>query len=1021
MSGLMRLVFDLQSAQRVAAEEDITFSANLISLFQPGSTFVILDGSLPEAAYNIRRRLELLLPSENIRTWHSPSRAAAGSSRDDADSAIRELLINSVKPDAVIIPVEKFDDIQFLRLKRLSSKSIPPVLLCIATSVAVSRQSLSQIVDVDAIAVVGRNLEPISEPSDYGGSRVRSYKEISPDPDFISDLSELIESRSAAAARAKDVRRSLALVTPVPPTRSGISAYAVDLFHSLAPYYDVTIIVGNNLHEQVDETLDLKVEDDIWFAENHARFDRIVYNFGNSPFHIYMDGLLDIAPGIVVMHDVFLADLFFSVDKENGASFAARLCEAHGYRPLVQLSSGMDISELVSKYPVNATVVSRAHGLIVHSETAKSLAVKWFGDRCADDWNVIPLPRKVPANTNKSVARQNLNIDANDFVVSSFGLITENKRTDKLIEAWLASKASSNEGSKLFLVGELTEQPFGAKVVEMARGDSAGKVILVGWVDHPTYSNYLAASDVAVQLRTATRGETSAAALDTMKCGVATIVNANGSMADLPDHTVAKIPDEFSVQDLTDAIDRLYDDSKLLHLLGQEAKAYVAEVHSTEGCAAEFYDCVERIYQSDLFDTASLAARVAPFVHETGNASEYAEALALTIAPRSRRPMLFLDVSAIIRDDLRTGIQRVVRAIVSEFLKQDVGLPVYPIYMSDRHNRWRYRYAHKWTLNEVGSDSAILEDEPVEFMAADKLLIVDFTGPILYISDRDSDVYRKIKSVGVEISAVIYDILPVKFPELFPKNAAAHADWLDALGRLADRVICISKSVADDVEAWYSEQGVKAPRTITHFHLGADIDNSSPTRGVSKEVDLLLPQLRGSNTFLAVGTLEPRKRHIQILDAFEEIWRRGVDCNLVFVGKLGWMSADLESRLDGHQERSKRLHWLYGVTDEELEKIYAAAACLIAASVDEGFGLPLIEAAQLKVPVIARDIPVFREVGGHHVSYFRGDTGEDLAKVVLDWLAQYETGSHPRSDEMPWLTWRESAKQLLARLFDDPP
>lgn len=1019
----MRIVLDLQGAQRGSAEKNFNFSLALISLLQASSTFVVLDGSFPEAACNIRKRFERLLPPENIKTWQSPSRSAAeidSGWRDDADTAIRELLVNSLKPDAVIIPVETFNDVQFLRLKRFRTKSIFPVLLCIRTSVPSSRHSLPQVVDVDAIAVFGSDLEPISESSSYGRP-VKSYAEISPNPDFISDLDELIKSRPTAAARVKGTRGRLALVTPMPPARSGISDYAVEFCHSIAPYYNVTMIVESSLYEHVDKTSGLNVEDDIWFAENHTLFDRVIYNFGNSPFHCYMDVLLDIAPGIVVMHDFFLADLFYSVDKRNGTSFAARLCEAHGYRPLIQMTTGMEISQLVSQYPLNSSVVNRAHGLIVHSDTAKSLATKWFGERCADDWSVIPLPRKMPSNKNKAAARDSLNIDVNDFVVSSFGLITANKQTEKLIEAWLASKTSSTEGSTLFLIGELTEQPFGSKVSEMVRGCPAGKVILVGWVDQPTYSNYLAASDVAVQLRTATRGETSAAALDTMKCGVATIVNANGSMADLPDHTVVKIPNDFAVQDLTDAIDRLFEDSKMRHFLGQEAKAYVAEVHSTERVAAECYDCVERIYQDDLLDTASIAAGMAPLIHEKGYASEYAEALASTLAPRSRRPTLFLDVSAIIRDDLRTGIQRVVRAIVSELLKQDRCLPVYPIYMSDEHNRWKYRYAHKWTLNEIGFDNSILDDQPVEFIAGDKLLIVDFTGPILYIADRDSDVYRRAKSAGVEISAIIYDILPVKFPDLFPEYAAAHAEWLRAVGRLVDRVICISKSVADDVHDWYNEQGLKAPRLIRHFHLGADIKHSSPTLGVSIKVDLLLPQLRESNTFLVVGTLEPRKRHSQILDGFEGIWRRGIDCNLVFVGKLGWMSGDLESRLDGHQERSKRLHWLHGVTDEELEKIYAASSCLIAASVDEGFGLPLIEAAQFKVPIIARDIPVFREVGGRHVSYFRGDTGEDLATAVLDWLALYKTGSHQRSDEMPWLTWRESAKQLLANLFDDLP
>src|SRR4029078_5542029 len=102
------------------------------------------------------------------------------------------------------------------------------------------------------------------------------------------------------------------------------------------------------------------------------------------------------------MHDFFLADLFYYVDAENDASFSARLCEAHGYRPLVRLSSGIEISRLISQYPLNSTVVGRAHGLIVHSDTAKSLATKWFGNRCADEWIVIPLPREIFSHLKKA-------------------------------------------------------------------------------------------------------------------------------------------------------------------------------------------------------------------------------------------------------------------------------------------------------------------------------------------------------------------------------------------------------------------------------------------------------------------------------------------------------------------------------------------------------------------------------------------------------------------------------------------
>src|SRR5436190_14678575 len=157
----MRIVLDLQGAQRESAEENVKFSIDLISLFPANSTFVVLDGSRPEAACYIRKRIEHLLLPHHIRTWQSPNRSAAETDsvwRDDADMAIRELLVNSLVPDAVIVPIQSFDDVQFLRLKRFRSNSCPPVLLCVGNSVTFSGQSLPKVGEVDAIAVFGSDL-----------------------------------------------------------------------------------------------------------------------------------------------------------------------------------------------------------------------------------------------------------------------------------------------------------------------------------------------------------------------------------------------------------------------------------------------------------------------------------------------------------------------------------------------------------------------------------------------------------------------------------------------------------------------------------------------------------------------------------------------------------------------------------------------------------------------------------------------------------------------------------------------
>ena len=162
-----------------------------------------------------------------------------------------------------------------------------------------------------------------------------------------------------------------------------------------------------------------------------------------------------------------------------------------------------------------------------------------------------------------------------------------------------------------------------------------------------------------------------------------------------------------------------------------------------------------------------------------------------------------------------------------------------------------------------------------------------------------------------------------------------------------------------------------------------------------------------------VGTIEPRKGQKQTLAAFDQLWAEGLDANLVIVGKQGWKVEKLVETMRHHREKGKRLFWLEGISDEYLEKVYAVSTCLLAASEGEGFGLPLIEAAQHKLPIIARDIPVFHEVAGDHAFYFNGKKPDDLARAVRKWLELYQSGRHPKSDDMQWLTWRQSTQQLL--------
>lgn len=379
------------------------------------------------------------------------------------------------------------------------------------------------------------------------------------------------------------------------------------------------------------------------------------------------------------------------------------------------------------------------------------------------------------------------------------------------------------------------------------------------------------------------------------------------------------------------------------------------------------------------------------------------------------RRQLLVDISELVQRDTKSGIQRVVRSIIKEWLANPpAGFRIEPVYATLEPG---YRYARSFVANFMNWPHAGLADEPIDYAPGDIFFGLGFQ-PQVQVAQRGF--YQHLRRQGVRVTFLVYDLLCVQLPQYSVAGGReSHARWLDVIGE-GDGAVCISSAVAHDLNSWLAQHGPSRlrPFTIDWFHLGADVDNSQPSRGLSSSAQAVLDQLGTRPSFLMVGTLEPRKGYTQVLEAFERLWREGVDVNLVIVGKQGGMLETLIERLRSHPERDRRLFWLEGISDEYLEKIYTASTCLIAASYGEGFGLPLIEAAQHRLSIIARDIPVFREVAGEHAYYFQAETPDDLAQVIQTWLGLYRDNRHPTSDEMPWLTWQQSAQNLMELLVD---
>jgi alpha-1,2-rhamnosyltransferase len=221
--------------------------------------------------------------------------------------------------------------------------------------------------------------------------------------------------------------------------------------------------------------------------------------------------------------------------------------------------------------------------------------------------------------------------------------------------------------------------------------------------------------------------------------------------------------------------------------------------------------------------------------------------------------------------------------------------------------------------------------------------------------------------------------------------------------------------VQKDVERYIEHNGllpVGRSIIIDHFHLGADF--SPPEAG---SVRASLQEVFGEEpVYLIVSTIEPRKNHVYLIDAFDRLWDRGVRVRLLIVGRVGWKVDALMQRLRTHPLRDKALFLFHDLSDAELAHAYRHAKALVFPSHVEGFGLPIIEAMQHGLPVIVSDIPVHREVAGERACFVSLDDTQSL----VDCIESIETNGMPdtcRPDaDFHWLTWRESTHQLLRKI-----
>lgn len=372
---------------------------------------------------------------------------------------------------------------------------------------------------------------------------------------------------------------------------------------------------------------------------------------------------------------------------------------------------------------------------------------------------------------------------------------------------------------------------------------------------------------------------------------------------------------------------------------------------------------------------------------------------------------IFVLISSFVQKDKKHGIDRVVRNILHHWLNKSFSqIEIYPVYTKENKAVLfipEFSTENFLEINISDDDSAaVLENGDILVLGLDRFIKSD--------SEQISKIFG-LKERGIKIYTIVHDLLIMNRDTKntwWQYEKEYHRNLFDKMHE-SEKIVCVSKTIRKETEAWILKKCPQSNVKVDYFIEGCDIETEAYYHDSILFEDEINISIKNRPTFLQVSTFHPRKQHLQTLRAMELLWASGHDINIIFAGRLDPMSVISADDLYNHSEFGKRLHWLNEVNDAMLIELYKSSTALIMPSLAEGFGLPVVEAAHFGLPLILRDIPVFRELAGDNAFYFSGLGGDEFAQKIVTWLDMNKKGIEPKSSKMSLYTWQESANMLL--------
>ncbi|MFI4947539.1 MAG: glycosyltransferase family 4 protein [Alphaproteobacteria bacterium] len=244
--------------------------------------------------------------------------------------------------------------------------------------------------------------------------------------------------------------------------------------------------------------------------------------------------------------------------------------------------------------------------------------------------------------------------------------------------------------------------------------------------------------------------------------------------------------------------------------------------------------------------------------------------------------------------------------------------------------------------------------------------------------EKRSLIARLKQRSGARFVCFVHDLIPIEFPEYArPGQAAIHRRRIETAAQYADALI-VNSAVTRAALQPYLERAGRAPPVLV-APLGVDLP-PVPT-------DPLSPH--GRPYFVYVSTIEARKNHLLLLN----LWRRlagelGEEApRLVLVGRRGWETENVVDMLDRSAALRGAVIEHNAMPDAAMVRLLQGACAALLPSFAEGFGLPLIEALALGVPMLCSDIPALRETGGAVPDFADPLDALSWRNAILDYTA----------------------------------